>query len=408
MKVIITPSQLKGTVAARASKSQAHRLLICAALSGEPCTIYCDSLSEDILATVDCLNALGADIKYDSGKFTVRPITAPLSDTVLNCRESGSTLRFMIGVVAALGSNSTFKMSGRLPERPLSPLKEELEANGIVFSNPTADTIKLCGKLTGGKFTLDGGVSSQFISGLLFALPLLEKESSLKITGDIQSADYIKMTVSAIEKFGISFEQTDNVYKIASGSYRAAKEYFVEGDWSNGAFWICANLLSANAISVTNLDSDSLQGDKEIAEIVNRFKSENLSEIIIDASNIPDLVPIICVTASSLDGCVTVIKNAWRLRIKESDRIKETAHLINSLGGKAQETDDGLIITGVGRLSGGKLDSAGDHRIAMSGAIASLICDGPVEITGADAVNKSYPDFWKDFESLGGKITIEY
>ena len=407
MKVIISPSELKGQIAARASKSQAHRQLICAALSDSPCTIYCDSLSEDILATADCLNALGSEIKYLEGKFSVKPITTPLMGTLLDCRESGSTLRFMISVAAALGTNSTFKMSGRLADRPLSPLAEELEAHGIKLSKPTADTLKVDGKLTGGKFILDGSVSSQFVSGLLFALPLLDEKSSVTLAGDIQSVDYITMTVRAIKSFGVELDYIDNTYTVKSGSYSADSEYHVEGDWSNGAFWICAGILTGGNIVCTNLGVNSPQGDKEIAEIASALTENGLSYISIDASNIPDLVPIICVTASATDGAVTVIKNAGRLRIKESDRIRSTATLINSLGGKAEETDDGLIITGVGKLSGGKIDSFNDHRIAMSGAIASLISSGPVEITGAEAVNKSYPSFWEDFKALGGKITVE-
>lgn len=407
MKVTVYPSDMKGSVTARASKSQAHRQLICAALSDKPCIIYCDSLSEDILATADCLNSLGADISYSDGKFNVSPIAVPKSDTVLDCRESGSTLRFMISVVAALGTNSVFKMSGRLPERPLSPLKEELEAHGIVFSRPKADMLKVSGKLSGGSFTLDGSVSSQFVSGLLFALPLMSEKSSVTLTGDVQSVDYINMTVSAIKSFGVTLDFSDNTYSVKDGNYCAEKEYHVEGDWSNGAFWICAGTLTGGEITCLGLDKNSPQGDKEISEIAHHFGQENLCQLIIDAGNIPDLVPIICVTASSLDGGITVIKNAQRLRIKESDRIKTTAALINGLGGKAEETEDGLIITGVGRFSGGKVDSFNDHRIAMSAAIASLISDGPVELTGGEAVAKSYPAFWDDFKMLGGNIKIE-
>ena len=404
MKATIFPSDMKGCISARASKSQAHRLLICAALSNSPCTIYCDSLSEDILATADCLNSLGADIIYSDGKFSVTPITTPKIDTILDCRESGSTLRFLLSVVAALGTNSTFKMSGRLPDRPISPLKEELESHGITFSRPTHGTLKLEGKLKGGEFVLDGGVSSQFVSGLLFALPLLNTKSSILLTGDIQSADYINMTVNAMESFGTKVHRSDNTYSVC-GSYKAEKEYHVEGDWSNGAFWICARLLSGGKITCLGLNESSPQGDKEIVEIVNHLGQEN--PLIIDAGNIPDIVPIICVTASALDGGVTVIKNAGRLRIKESDRIKSTAQLINNLGGNAKETDDGLIITGVKRLRGGKVESFNDHRIAMSAAIASIISDGPVEITDAEAVNKSYPAFWEDFKALGGNIKTE-
>ena len=406
MKVTIYPSKLKGNIPARASKSQAHRLLICGALFGNPCTIFCDSISEDISATVDCLNSLGADIKYDGEKFLVNPIKSPKKETVLNCRESGSTLRFMIPIVATLGTNSTFKMSGRLPKRPLSPLDKLLEENGVSLSRPSADTLKVCGKLEGGDFLLDGGVSSQFASGLLFSLPLFDKNSTLKLTGNIQSVNYINMTVEAIGKFGFKVEQKDNKYSVSGRTNNLDNEFFVEGDWSNGAFWVCAQKLSGG-IAYSNLDINSQQGDKEILEISSHLTSDGLGAIVIDASNIPDLVPIICVTASSTQGAVTTIKNASRLKLKESDRIKSTAQMINSLGGKAIETDDGLIITGTGRLLGGKVDSFNDHRIAMSAAIASLICDGPVEISGAQAVNKSYPDFWKDFQSLGGKIEIE-
>ena len=199
----------------------------------------------------------------------------------------------------------------------------------------------------------------------------------------------------------------DNTYTVKSGSYSADKEYHVEGDWSNGAFWICAGKLTGGSIVCTNLDENSPQGDKEIAEIASALTENGLSYIIINAGNIPDLVPIICVTASMAEGAVTVIKNAQRLRIKESDRIKSTAAIINGLGGKAEETDDGLIITGVGTLTGGKIDSFNDHRIAMSAAIASLISTEPVEITGAEAVAKSYPAFWEDFKALGGRITTE-
>lgn len=407
MKVTIFPSELKGEIAARASKSQAHRQLICAALSDSPCTIYCDSVSEDILATADCLNALGAEIKYNDERFSVSPVKNPKSDTILDCRESGSTLRFMISVAAALGTDSTFKMSGRLKDRPLSPLSEELEAHGITLSRPTADTLKVTGKLTGGNFSLDGSVSSQFVSGLLFALPLMEKESSVTLTGDIQSKDYITMTAHAIKSFGVDLGFTDNTFTVKSGSYHAEKEYQVEGDWSNGAFWLCAGKLTGGNIVCTNLDENSPQGDREIEEIASALTQNGLSYISIDAGNIPDLVPVICVTASAADGGVTVIKNAGRLRIKESDRIKSTAALINGLGGNVEETEDGLVITGVGKLKGGKVDSYNDHRIAMSAAIASLICTGPVEITGAEAVAKSYPAFWDDFKALSGKFKIE-
>ena len=402
MKVTIYPSTLSGKISARASKSQAHRQLICAALSDKPCKIYCDTLSKDITATADCLNALGAEIKYSDGIFSVIPIKVPKTDTILDCNESGSTLRFLISIVSALGTNSTFKMAGRLPERPLSPLKEELEAHGIVFSRPTPDTLKVSGKLSDRNFSLDGSVSSQFVSGLLFILPLLKEPSSVTVTGDIQSADYINMTVDAINSFDGNLSCNSNRY-VAAGKYISNNEYHVEGDWSNGAFWLCSGKLPGNNIECDNLNPLSSQGDKDVINILNSFGNDFVK---IDAANIPDLVPVLSVTAASLNG-KTVIENAERLRIKESDRLLATCKLINSLGGKAEETSGGLIIAGTGQLKGGCVDSYNDHRIAMSAAVASLICTKPVILTGAEAVAKSYPSFWDDFVSLGGKIKIE-
>ena len=402
MKVTIYPSTLSGKISARASKSQAHRQLICAALSDNPCRIYCDTLSEDITATAGCLNALGAEIEYAYGVFSVIPIKTPKTDTLLDCKESGSTLRFLISVVAVLGTNSVFKMSGRLPERPLSPLKEELESHGIIFSRPSPDTLKISGKLSGGDFKLDGSVSSQFISGLLFALPLFDTPSSVTVTGDIQSADYINMTVDAINSFGGKISRENNSFTAAKG-YFSKDKYLVEGDWSNAAFWLCSDKLCNNNIECTNLNPLSSQGDKEVVNILKTFGSDYVE---IDAANIPDLVPVLSVTATVLNG-KTVIKNAERLKLKESDRIKTTCELINLLGGKAKETSDGLIITGTKELKGGCVDSFNDHRIAMSAAVASLVCSQPVIIKNAEAVSKSYPDFWDDFIKLGGKIEIE-
>lgn len=402
MKVTIYPSTLSGNISARASKSEAHRQLICAALSDIPCQIYCDTISEDIMATANCLNSLGASIKYSDGVFSVTPIKTPKTGSLLDCNESGSTLRFLISVVSSLGTDSVFKMSGRLPERPLSPLKEELESHGITFSRPSPNTLKVSGKLTGGDFSLDGSVSSQFVSGLLFSLPLFDGHSSVTVTGNIQSADYIKMTVDAINSFGGEISCNDNKYT-CNGKYTSQKEYKVEGDWSNGAFWLCSGRLPGNNIECGNLNLLSSQGDKEVINILNSFGNDLT---IIDAANVPDLVPVLSVTAVALNG-KTIIENAERLRIKESDRISATCELINSLGGKAVETSDGLIITGTGKLKGGCISSHNDHRIAMSAAVASLICTEPVVLTDAQAVSKSYPDFWDDFVKLGGKIKIE-
>ncbi len=402
MNTIITPYQLEGRVNAPSSKSQAHRLLICAALSDAPASIICKEVSDDIMATADCLNSLGAEISYRNGKFDVVPIKTVVKGATLNCRESGSTLRFLLSVSAALGAEPTFLLSGKLPERPLSPLWEELESHGCTLSRPTANTILVKGRLSGGTFNLKSDVSSQFVSGILFSLPLLEGENSLIIHGEIYSADYINMTVNSINAFGADICVANSTFS-ARGKYSAKPEYIVEGDWSNGAFWLCADALSDRKIVVENLEKTSLQGDKKIEEILSSF---NGGEVEIDASAIPDLVPALSVVAS-IKNKKTVIKNAARLKAKESDRLKSTTEMINSIGGKAKCYDDGIIIYGVSHFCGGIVDSFGDHRIAMSGAVASIKSSGKITILNSQAVNKSYPSFWSEFEKLGGKIMQE-
>ncbi len=404
MKAVIEPSSLAGEITAIASKSQAHRLLICAALADKKTILRCPTLSADITATADCLRGLGAEITYENGVFTVSPITDKPATTFIDCGESGSTLRFLLPVICALGIPTIIRMHGRLPERPLSPLWEELEAHGAVLTRPTGDTISVSGSLSAGTFTIAADISSQFISGLLFALPLLKGESAIELTGKLESASYVEMTLRALRKFGISWEISSSGYTLPGHTlYRSPVEADVEGDWSNGAFWIVADRICGGTLSILGLDPASPQGDREAEHASLRIAA---GSAVIDAQDIPDLIPVLSVLAAVSPGETRFI-NAGRLRIKESDRLATTAALLKALGGDIEELPDGLIVRGKRRLTGGCVDSANDHRIAMSAAIASLACDGPVRITGAQAVNKSYPAFWADFRQLGGRVTLE-
>ena len=380
MDETIKPGLLRGAVSAVPSKSQAHRALICAALADEPTRIECAGTSRDIEATEACLSALKA-----GGEGTV----------ILPCGESGSTFRFLLPVLGALGRKASFVLEGRLPQRPLSPLREELVRHGCILSPQGSNPFMIEGRLTPGAYTLGAGVSSQFTSGLLFALPLLDGDSELSLTGKIESFPYIELTMEMLEKFGVKIEFKDMLFSIPGGQkYRSPGTVNIEGDWSNAAFWLCANALPGNEVTVSGLDTDSKQGDKAVLKILELFGSD-LSGIEIDAADIPDLVPILSVVAAAAKG-TTIIRNAGRLRIKESDRLAAVTDMLGRLGADIRETADGLIIHGGRPLTGGIVSSRGDHRIAMSAAIAAVLCTEPVVIRGAEAVSKSYPTFFEE------------
>ena len=409
MELTLSPRPIGGTVASIASKSQAHRLLICAALAWQSTKIICAESSADIDATIRCLAALGADFSRRDGTITVYPMELPRGDRELDCGESGSTLRFLLPVVGALGVGATFRLHGRLAERPLSPLWEEMERHGCRLSRPTPDTLRCEGRLSGGTYQIAGDVSSQFISGLLFALPLTGEESDIMLTSKAESAGYIALTVHALRQFGIAAKQTASGWHIPSGSfYASCGKAAVEGDWSNAAFWLCAGAIS-RPVTVTGLNPDSLQADREITEILRRFGAEVRSDesgvhvapsalhaIKIDARNIPDLVPPIAAVAACARGTTTIF-GAERLRIKESDRLKSVADALRAVGGQVEITPDGLQITGRS-LHGGTIDSSNDHRIAMLAGILSSVCSQPITLLGAEAVRKSYPSFWEELK----------
>ena len=376
MDITITPGKLHGTISVIPSKSQAHRYLICAALGDRPTLILCPETSRDMDATADCLRALGAAIEGTGEGWEVTPIRQVPEQALLPCRDSGSTLRFLLPIVGALGVDATFLMEGRLPHRPLSPLWEEMERMGCILSRPTETTIRCSGRLRSGAYSIAGNVSSQYITGLLFAQRILDG-CTLEITGTTESAPYIEMTRRALDLFQSKPEVVS-----------------VEGDWSNGAFWLAANALGSE-LDIQNLDPDSPQGDRAADRLI-KFLSENTE---ISAADIPDLVPILSVLASANHGAT--FRSTARLRLKESDRVESTIAMLTALGGSAAATEDTLTVQGTG-LHGGTVDSRNDHRIAMSAAIAATVCRGPVTILGAECVEKSYPKFWAEYARSGG------
>ena len=385
MDITIHPGLLRGEIDVIPSKSIAHRYLICAAFADNESTLICPETNRDIEATVDCLNALGADIHRTDSGYEIIPIADLPEKATLNCCESGSTLRFMLPIVGALGVDATFQMSGRLPQRPLSPLWEEMERMGCTLTRPTADTIRCTGKLKAGDYVIDGGVSSQFITGLLFAQCLIPGECDLELTGQIESMPYINLTLAAQKLFG-------------APHFHSPGTVTVEGDWSNGAFWLAAKALGSE-LDVRNLNPDSFQGDRTSASALKQLKDN----IVIDARDIPDLVPILSVVAGSNQGAV--FTNIQRLRLKESDRVASTIAMIQNLGGQAAEVGGHLVVWGTG-FTGGTVDSVNDHRIAMAAAIAATVCREDVTILGAECVKKSYPKFWEEYARLGGNYEL--
>lgn len=391
MDITITPGKLRGTIKAIPSKSQAHRMLICAAFADGETRLLCPDTNRDIQATADCLSALGARICRSPEGYLVEPVSLPPAQAILPCRDSGSTLRFLLPIAGALGVDATFLLEGRLAKRPLSPLWEEMERMGCRLSRPTENTLRCQGQLTPGDYTLDGGVSSQFITGLLLASALMPGVSRIQITGTLQSRPYVAMTQRAMARFGRSSEG----YVVAGGTpFHAPGTLEIEGDWSNAAFFLAAQALG-NPVSVENLDPASPQGDRASDSILKQLNTP----LDVYAGDIPDLVPILAVAAAAKNG--GTFHQIQRLRLKESDRVASVIAMISALGGRAKAAADTLTVSGTG-LTGGTVDSANDHRIAMSAAIAATVCREPVTILGAECVEKSYPQFWAEYRRLGG------
>ena len=480
-KIEIDRSSFGGSVKAIASKSHAHRLLIAAALSEtEELFIECSETSADINATAACMNAMGAEITRVDNGFTVKPISHlnitnnpahsleptqtgehhnnTLIDAGFNNKndivcmdagESGSTLRFLLPVIGVLGLNAEITTHGRLSARPLSPLYEEMQAKGITLSPQGSNPLTLSGKMSGGTYIIAGNISSQYITGLLLALPLADSDSEVRITGELASRPYVDITLDVLQQAGIVVDEiipnqepgsdVTLIFHIKGNQhYKLPSHCIVEGDWSNAAFFLSAGAIAENAVTVRRLNMNSKQGDKAIISLLEKYgadviintsmtssestntnvtsgsskkdeSSSGLSDITItprplhgidiDAENIPDLVPILSLVASVAEG-TTIIRNIERLRIKESDRVATVIDTLTRLGSDIREENRSLVINGRPSLTGGVVDSYNDHRIAMTAAIAAICCSDPVTIMDPLAVNKSYPGFYDDLQAM--------
>ncbi len=410
----VESSQLKGTVSIPPSKSDVHRAIICAALSRGKCTVAPVALSEDIKATIGCIKALGADINIKNDVLTIDGENLfNVNDCLLYCGESGSLLRFIIPVVSAMGITATFTGAGRLPERPIGIYLDCLPRAGVKCTTNLGLPLTVEGQLKSGNFEIPGNVSSQFITGLLFALPLVQGDSKITLTSPLESVAYVNLTINCMEKFGVKVETTDYGYFVKGNQKYIPRDYTTEGDWSNAAFFMTAAALTGD-VTVTGVMKNSAQGDKEIADILSRFgadvefaensvrvKKNTLTATDIDARQIPDLVPILAVCASFAKG-TTNITGAERLRIKESDRLSAIANALNAVGGNVIEKPDGLVITGVDSLSGGRVEGVNDHRIVMAMSVAALMATGTITITDKESTNKSYPGYFEEYNKLGG------
>lgn len=410
-----------GALGAIPSKSAAHRILICAALSRGETFLRCASSSEDIDATARCLNALGAQVRRVSGGFTVVPIGGVRRGAALDCGESGSTLRFLLPVAAALGADASFLRRGRLAERPLSPLYEELIRHGASLP-PDARTepLPLSGRCAAGSYMLAANVSSQFVSGLLLAMPRMGGASELTLTGRIESADYIRITERVMETFGVRAEVSPDGrrYRVDADGYASPGEVEAEGDWSCAAVWLAAGALGGAPVTVCGLRTDSPQGDRRICEVLRAFGARieispdgaltaypsSLHGTALDCVQIPDLVPAIAAVAAGAAG-ETVLSGTARLRLKESDRAAAIGDVLGALGASVDVLPDRIVIRGGRSLTGGTVSSHHDHRIVMCAFLASLLADGAVTVTGAESIAKSYPGFTDDLSRLGARFT---
>ena len=387
MNLTITPGKLSGTVTPPPSKSQAHRLLICAALAGEGSVIHNLADSQDIRATRRCL-----------AELTTNRRTLP----ELDCGESGSTLRFLIPIALALRGGGVFTGQGRLMERPQKPYFDLFDEKGIRYERK-GGVLTVEGRLTPGEYRLPGNVSSQFFTGLLLALPLLDGPSAIIPTTPLESEGYIGMTLDAMHEFGVDIASTRSLpphYLISGGQKYRGAEATVEGDWSQAAFWYAANCLGCT-VDVRGVSQYSTQGDRVIESCCLELSQPGDTEI--DMSGCPDLAPPVATAAAVRQGTTRLV-NAGRLRIKESDRLAAITAALNALGARVAEHPDSLTIYGRDSLAGGTGDCCNDHRIAMMAAIAATCCREPVTLLGAECVAKSYPDFWDVYRMLGGII----
>lgn len=418
-EIILQPGKLSGTVTVPPSKSLAHRMIICAALADGESRISPIQPSEDILATLEGMAALGAECSLQGDTAIIRGVgsrrkTEPVS---IHCRESGSTLRFLVPLSMTLGVGAHFTGAPGLAVRPLTPYKTICEAVGAEYSHAALPELSahIHGRLPAGRYEVPGNISSQFITGLLLALSVADGDSEIVLTTPLESTAYVDLTLDAMQAFGVRAEITETGYIIPGNQRYTARSAVVEGDYSQAANWLCAAALG-NDIAVAGLNPDSYQGDRAILSVLQRMgaeitladgafrvKAKALRAVDVDVSEIPDIAPVIALTCCFAEG-TSRIRNAGRLRIKECDRLSATVQAVNAMGGHAEESADEMIIHGTGVLPGGNVCACfNDHRIAMLHAVAATRCDNPLTLDSRECVRKSYPRFWDDFASLGGQ-----
>ena len=415
---MFTPAFLKGEVTVPPSKSDVHRAVLCAALAKGISRIEPVALSKDIKATIECVNSMGAKTRFENKALIVdgREMFSN-KNCSMHCGESGSTLRFVIPIAAAGGLSAKFTGEGRLPQRPIGIYTDILPKAGVQCVTSGGLPFEISGKLQSGDFYLPGNISSQFITGLLLSLPLLSGDSRIILTTELESEGYVDMTLEVMEKFGVKVQKTEYGYFRNGGQEYKPLEYKTQGDWSQAAFFICGGAINGD-VTVKGVSKNSYQRDKEICSIIKDFggdieweddfvkvKKSSLHGIKIDARQIPDIVPVLAVTAAYAKG-ETVIYNAERLRIKESDRLQAISQAVKACGGDIEETEDGLVIRGGKPLTGGKALGCNDHRIVMSMATAAVGSTKEIFVTDPMSINKSYPDFFEDYNSLGGKADV--
>ncbi|MGB3367642.1 MAG: 3-phosphoshikimate 1-carboxyvinyltransferase [Acidaminobacteraceae bacterium] len=419
MKIKLTPQSLNGEISPPPSKSLSHRAIIAAGLSSGVSKIDNIALSDDIIATCDAMENFGVVINRRKNKLEISSsgkLRRPIHP--VNCNESGSTLRFMIPLSTFVDEPVVYDGVGGLRTRPLDPYVKIFKEKDVrcIYSDQLPMIVE--GQLTSGRYEIAGDVSSQFITGLMYVLPLIDGDSEIVLTSNLESKSYVDLTIDTLSDFGVNIiNHNYEKFEIKGGQSFVAKDHIVESDFSQAAFWIVGAILGGS-INLNNINLNSLQGDREILDIVRRMGAE-LSEdgstikvsksmtrgTVVDASQCPDIIPVVTVLAALSEG-TTIITNGARLRIKESDRLKSICTELNKLGASIVETEDGLVIEGKNELGGGEVDSWDDHRIVMSLAIASIKCKNPVVINGYRAIDKSYPNFFEDFAKLGGEANI--
>lgn len=416
-RAVLTPSRLHGSVTVPPSKSAAHRAILCAALARGESRLFNVADSDDMRATLGAIEAMGVQVTREADTLTIHSDGPWREEAKIDCGESGSTLRFLIPLLAALGLTARLTGRGRLPDRPLGAYLDCLPPHGAVLQTAGGLPLTIGGGLSPGEYTLPGNVSSQFITGLLLALPLLPGDSQIRLTTPLESAGYVDLTLAVLRDFGIAVHPAENGWNVPGWQQYRPRDYTVEGDWSQAAFFLAAGALGGE-LSILGLRRDSAQGDREAEALFRRFGAAvewqgdaltvsggDLHGIAIDATQIPDLVPVLAATAALAQGR-TIITGAARLRIKESDRLQAMTAGLSALGAHIQQQPDGLVIDGVPQLSPGTAQGENDHRIVMALAVAALRGSPPTVITDAQSVAKSYPDFFEEYNRLGGKANV--